>query len=77
MKTLFKAIIQVVHILSFCGVLLAGALGVIYEIVGYATFEKMLSSIGISKGFERIWIFSIIMLLLLIVTYFIKIRLFS
>lgn len=77
MKTLFKAIVQVVHILSFCGVLLAGVLGVIYEIVGYAKFEKILSSLGISKGFERIWILSIIMLLLLIVTYFIKTKLFS
>ncbi len=69
--------VQVVHVLSFCGVLVCGVLGVVYEIIGHAKFEQALSAIGISKGFERFWVVSAIMLFLLITTYFIKIKLFS
>ena len=77
MKEILKMIVQVVHVLSFCGVILSGILGAVYEITGHAKFEQVLSAIGISKGFERIWVVSAIMLLLLITTYFIKAKLFS
>ena len=77
MKEILKMIVQVVHVLSFCGVILSGILGAVYEIIGHAKFEQVLSAIGISKGFERIWAVSAIMLLLLITTYFIKAKLFS
>ena len=77
MKEILKMIVQVVHVLSFCGVILSGTLGAVYEIIGHAKFEQVLSAIGISKGFERIWVVSAIMLLLLITTYFIKAKLFS
>lgn len=77
MKEIIKMIVQVVHVLSFCGVILSGILGAVYEIIGHAKFEQVLSAIGISKGFERIWVVSAIMLLLLITTYFIKAKLFS
>ena len=77
MKEVFKKIVQVEHVLSFCGVKLVGVLGAIYEIIGHAKFEQILSTIGISKGFERIWIVSAIMLLLLIITYFIKAKLLA
>lgn len=77
MKEIIRSIVQVVHVLSFCGVILSGVLGAIYEIIGHAKFEQILSAIGISKGFERIWIVSAIMLFLLIATYFIKTRLFN
>ena len=77
MKEIIKIIVQVVHVLSFCGVILSGILGAVYEIIGHAKFEQVLSAIGISKGFERIWVVSAIMLLLLITTYFIKTKLFS
>ena len=77
MKEILKMIVQVVHVLSFCGVILSVILGTVYEIIGHAKFEQVLSAIGISKGFERLWVFSAIMLLLLITTYFIKDKLFS
>ena len=69
MKELVRIIVQVMHFLSFCGVMLTGGLGVMYEIIGHAKFEQMVSAIGISKGFEKIWIVSAILLLLLMVTY--------
>lgn len=74
MKEIIKIIVQVIHFLSFGGVILAGILGVVYEIIGHAKFEQILSTIGISKGFERIWIISALMILLLIITYFIKVK---
>ena len=57
--------------------MLSGALGVIYEIVGHAKFEKILFSIGISNGFEKMWIFSATMLCLLPIISFIKKRFFN
>ena len=77
MKETIKMIVHAVHILSFCGVIFSGVLGAVYEIMGHAKFEQVLSAMGISKGFERIWVVSAIMLLLLIITYFIKAKLFS
>ena len=77
MKGMLKVVVQIVHVVSFCGLMLAGVLGVIYEIVGHAKFEQMLSMIGISKGFERIWMFGAIMLFVLIITYYIKVRLLA
>lgn len=77
MKNTIKIIVQVIHVLAFCGVILAGILGTIYEIIGHVNFEQMLSAIGISKGFERVWAVSAIMLILLITTYYIKSKLFS
>ena len=77
MKEILRTIVNIVHILSFCGVIISGLLGVVYEIIGYAKFEQLLSEIGITKGFERTWLVSAIMLVILILTYFLKVKLFS
>lgn len=75
MKGVIRIIANVLYVLSFCGVILAGVLGAIYELIGHAKFEQMLSSLGVSNGFKRFWIFSIIMLLFLVITRFIKVKL--
>lgn len=77
MKDVIKTVVQIVHILSFCGTLLCGVLGVVYEIIGPVKYEQLLSSFGISKGFERTWIWAVVMLILLLSTYFIKAELLS
>ena len=77
MKEVIRIIIQSVQVFLFCGVMLSGALGVLYEIVGHAKFEKILFSIGISNGFEKIWIISAIMLFLLMVIYIIRNKFFN
>ena len=77
MKEIIKMIVQVVYVLSFCGVIFSGILGAVYEIIGHAKFEQVLSAIGISKGFEQVWVVSAIMMFLLITTYLIKAKLFS
>lgn len=40
MKDAIKTFVQIVHILSFGGLLLCGALGVVYEIIGPAKYEQ-------------------------------------
>ena len=77
MKEVIKKIIQSVQVFLFCGLMLSGALGVLSEIVGYANFEKILFSIGISNGFEKVWIFSATMLLLYIVICIIRNKFFN
>ena len=77
MKDVIKTFVQIVHILSFGGLLLCGALGVVYEIIGPAKYEQLLSSFGISNGFERTWLWAVMMLILLLSTHFIKAKLLS
>ena len=77
MKELLKILVQVVYVLSFFGVILVGVLGIIYEIIGHAKFEDILSKCGISKGFEYVWIVGIIMLLLLIFSYLVRTKLLN
>ena len=77
MKDVIKTFVQIVHILSFGGLLLCGALGVVYEIIGPAKYEQLLSSFGISNGFERTWLWAVMMLILLFSTHFIKAKLLS
>ena len=72
MKKAIRTIIQVLHILSFCGLMLAGLLGVVYEIIGYAKFQHILSQIGVSNGFQLTGYIGGASLLILIATHFIK-----
>lgn len=74
---IIKLITDVIYAISLCGVLIAGALGAVYEIVGYAKFQDILSRMGIAKGFERIWAISGMLLCLFIVTYFLKTKIVS
>ena len=73
---MIRKTVQFIHIISFCGVLICSALGVLYEIIGYSKFEQLLSSIGIANGYNLLLIVGIITLALLIITYVIKIKLF-
>lgn len=72
MKGVFRRIVEMVNILSFGGVILSVAFGVLYELIGHAKFEQVLSAIGISNGFACCWILGTVMIVLLIVTSFIK-----
>ena len=77
MKDVIKTGVQIVHILSFCGTLLCGVLGVVYAIIGPVKYKQLLSSFGISNGFERTWLWAVMMLILLLSTHFIKAKLLS
>jgi len=47
-------------------------LGVLYEIIGHAKFDQLLSKFGIVKGFEFVWVVGVITISLLIITSFLK-----
>lgn len=76
MKEIIRMVVNITHIISFCGVLLFGILGIIHEIIGPIKFQRMLSTIGISKSVEELLNFSYIMIFVLIITYVIKIKVF-
>ena len=59
---------RVLVAISIIGAIIFGLLGAIYEIVGHAKFEQLLSSIGISNGFRLLYIFGIAVLMLLIIS---------
>ena len=48
--------------------IIVGIFGAVYEIVGYAKFEQLLSSIGISNGFRLFYFFGTVVLILLIIS---------
>ena len=77
MKEIIRVVVNLIHYIALLGTMISGILGVIYEIVGHAKFEKMLSAIGISKGFAFVWIVGLIMLILYVITFFIKMKIFN
>lgn len=77
MKKYFKIIVQVLYVFSFVGLMLSGVLGAVYEIIGYAKFERALSAIGISNGFDRTLTIAYIIMFLHIATLFIKSKCFK
>lgn len=54
--------------LSIIGTIIVGIFGAVYEIVGHAKFEQLLSSIGISNGFRLFYLFGTVVLILLIIS---------
>jgi len=72
MKNLICIAVNIVHILSLCGVMFVVVLGVLYEIIGHAKFDQLLSKFGIVKGFEFVWVVGVITISLLIITSFLK-----
>lgn len=72
MKHILGMIVRIIHILSICSLVLLWILSVVYEIVGHAKFELILSAIGISNGFKWTWIAIAIAVALFVLTFFIK-----
>ena len=75
MRKIILMSIQVIQAISIGWLILAVFLGVLYEFVGYQKFEQMLSTIGVTNGFNLIWIISLIIFVLLVIIHFIKPRL--
>lgn len=74
MKNVFSAIINILHTASFSIWIFMGAVGVIYELLGHAKFEKILSAIGVENGFSKIWSISIVSFLIWCLLYYIKFK---
>lgn len=74
MTEFIKNALNILNVISLCGVIIVGILGCLYDLIGYANFQKALASLGFDKGFERLWVIGVVMLFLLIITYFIKMK---
>lgn len=72
MKEILRIVLLITNILSFVLVLLFGATGIIYELLGPASYEKFLAKLKIPWSFERIWLFVFVCLVILIITYFLR-----
>ena len=62
--TTTNRILKLRNILSLCGMMLIGLIGVIYELLGHGHFQKLCNSLGIPDSFRLVWICGIITLLL-------------
>lgn len=72
MKEILRIVLLVTNILSFVLVLLFGATGIIYELLGPASYEQFLAKLKIPWSFEHIWLFEFVCLVILIITYFLR-----
>ena len=75
MKNIMSIIIQVIHVLSLLCAIAVSMFGIIGDIVGYGKFEEILAAAGVSHGFDLLWYTGIVAVLLLIITYIIKLKL--
>ena len=69
-----KILVNVVHVISFCVLMLLGIVGIVYEIIGHGLFQQISAELGINNGFKVFWVLGVIDLFLLLLTYYIKIR---
>ena len=76
MRKFLNIFLLIINIISFALVLLFGASGVVYELLGPANYEKILIKLKIPWNFERIWLFMFLCLIILIITYFLRKRFF-
>lgn len=53
-------------------VLLFGATGIVYELLGPGRYEKILAKLRINWSFERIWLFVFVCLIISLVTYLLR-----
>lgn len=77
MKEAFRIILLIINMVSFVFVLLFGITGIIYELLGPAYYEKMLEELKIPWSFEYIWLFMFACLIILIISYFLRKKLFG
>lgn len=77
MREVLRMILLITNIISFALVLLFGATGIIYELLGPANYEKMLEKLKIPWSFERIWLFMFVCLIILIITYILRKKFFE
>lgn len=72
MKEILKVGLLIINRLSFMCVLLFGATGIVYELLGPGRYEKILAKLRINWSFERIWLFVFVCLIISLVTYLLR-----
>lgn len=77
MREVLRIFLLVINVISFVLVFLFGATGIVYELLGPSGYEKMLAELKISWGFERIWRFMFVCLIILFISYFLRKKYFE
>lgn len=77
MRDFIKALLFVTNIVSFALVIIFGIGGVIYEILGPEKYERIFRWLNIPWNFDKFFNIGYICLAILIVTYFLRVKLFG
>lgn len=77
MREILKIILLITNRISFALVFLFGLSGIIYDLFGLATYEKMLEKLKIPWEFESVWLFMYVCLIIAIITYILRKRFFE
>jgi hypothetical protein len=75
-RKIIRFVLLMLNILSFGLVVLVGVMGIAYEMLEPASYEKLLEWFKISWDFEQIWTFSILCLVIFLVTYTVRRKFF-
>ena len=76
MKKFLKVVLLIINIVTFVFVFVFGLSGIIYDLLGPATYVKMLQALKIPWSFEQIWVFMFACLVLMILSYFLRKKFF-
>ncbi len=76
MKSFVKTVLLIVNIISFIFTMLVAIFGIYEQIMGPANAEKMLKMLHIPLSYNQMFIFGCICAAILIITYFVRIKLF-
>lgn len=74
MRAIVKILVNIIHNLSLCILVLLWIIGAIDEIVGAKKTEQIFSAIGLPNSFISYWILCITVLIISFVTYNLKIK---
>ena len=77
MKARLKQLVTIINTISFIAMLLIGAVGVVFEIIGAGMFERLFSSIGVPNALTTVQIAGVIAIALAIITFLIKQKFFD
>ena len=76
MKEIIRKFLLITNVVSFSLVLLFGASGLISDLFGIATYEKILEKLKIPWNYKSVWIFAYICLIILLITYYLRQKFF-
>lgn len=77
MKKILGSILLITNTISCILVLVFGATGIIYELLGPANYEKILEKLKIPWSVEQILLFMYVSIIILSITYFLRKKFFE
>ena len=69
MKSALRIVLLIINRISFVLVFLCGISGIVEQLLGPGNYEKMLKKLKIPLSYEQWWLFMLVCLIVLIITY--------